>query len=170
VARLAAERGLGDLVAAREDGNPFVPLAVTAATAGVGVVVIGVAVAAGSAALALAGLAVVGAGVILCGWQVMGAVTYTSEYLYASGPVRQRRLKLEALAWPEVREVLAWVGELFMPGQVIALYVVSTAGRKMRVESSTPRGAIGEQVVAAARAQGIPAVETTDSPEPLWAL
>jgi hypothetical protein len=57
-----------------------------------------------------------------------------------------------------------------MPGQVIAYYVVSTAGRKMRVESSTPRGAIGELVVAAARAQGIPVVETTDSPEPLWAL
>lgn len=170
VARRAAERGLGDLVAAREDGSPLAALAVSAAAAGVGVVLIGVAVAADSAGLALAGLAVVAAGVILCGWQVLRAVTYTSEYLYASGLVRQRRLKLQALAWPEVREVLAWVGETFLPGQVIAYYVVSTAGRKMRVESSTPRGAIGEQVVAAARAHGIPVVETTDSPEPLWAL
>ncbi|HET8621374.1 MAG TPA: hypothetical protein VFM27_20545 [Acidimicrobiales bacterium] len=91
VARRAAERGLGDLVAAREDGSPLAALAVSAAAAGVGVVLIGVVVAADSAGLALAGLAVVAAGVILCGWQVLRAVTYTSEYLYASGLVRQRR-------------------------------------------------------------------------------
>jgi hypothetical protein len=35
-----------------------------------------------------------------------------------------------------VREVPVWVGDLFMPGQVLAYDVVSTAGRKMRVESS----------------------------------
>jgi len=169
VAGLAAARGLGDLVAARSDGNPFVPLAATAAIAGIGVGIVGVGVALDSAVLALAGLAVILVGVAVCGWELLHVVTYSAEYLYTGGVVRQRRLKLQALAWPEVREVLVWVGDLFMPGQVLAYYVVSTAGRKMRVESSA-RAAIGDQVAAAARAHGIEVVETTDSPEPLWSL
>ena len=79
------------------------------------------------------------------------------------GLVRQRRLKLQALA-AEVRR--SWPVGDFLPGQVIAYYLVDGG-------PAAGRGAarrLGEQVVAAARAHGIPVVETTDSPEPLWAL
>ena len=144
-------------------------LAATAVVAGVGVGIVGVGVALDSAVVALAGLAAILVGIAVCGWELLHVATYSAEYLYTGGVVRQRRLKLQALAWPDVREVLVWVGEGFMPGQVLAYYVVSAAGRKLRVES-LPKAAIGDRVAAAARAHGIDVVETTDSPEPLWSL
>ena len=161
---------MGEVVAARRDPDPLVPLAITTAL----VLLAGILVAIGGAAdvggLVAAGVVGGLVGLVACGVQVRDLAAWSAEYLFAGGVVRQRRRSLRAVPWTEVREVVVWIGDVVLPGQVLAYYLVDRSGRRLRVEALPARASLGGQVVDAARERGIAVTETTDCPDRLWSL
>ena len=170
VARLAAERELGDLVAARRDPDPLVPLAVTAALVLLAGILVAMGVAADVGGLVAAGIVGGLVGLVACGLQLRDLAAWSAEYLFAGGVVRQRRRSLRVLPWTEVREVVVWIGDLVLPGQVLAYYLVDRSGHRLRVEALPARDSLGGLVVDAAREQGVTVTETVDCPDALWSL
>jgi hypothetical protein len=168
--RLAAERGMGEAVAVRHDPDPTVPLAVTGAALVACAVLVGVAVALESGALAAVAVAGGLVALVAGGIQLRDLAAWTAEYLFTGGVVRQRRRALRALPWSDVREVVVWIGDVVLPGQVLAYYLVDRSGRRLRVEALPARDSLGGQVVEAARERGVTVTETTDCPERLWSL
>jgi hypothetical protein len=170
VARLAAAHGMGESVAMRRNRDQTVPLAVTGAVLVACAVLVAAGVAFEAGALAAIGVAGGLVALVAGGVQLRDLAGWTAEYLFAGGVVRQRRRALRALPWAEVREVVVWIGDLVLPGQVLAYYLVDRRGRRLRVEALPARASLGGLVVDAARERGVTVTETTDCPDRLWSL
>lgn len=168
--RLAAERGLGEAVAMRRDPDPTVLLAVTGAVLVACAVLVAVAAARGSGALAAIGVAGGLVALVAGGVQLRDLAEWTAEYLFAGGVVRQHRRALRALPWTDVREVVVWIGDVVLPGQVLAYDLVDLSGRRLRVEALPARDSLGGRVVDTARERGVTVRETTECPDRLWSL
>jgi hypothetical protein len=166
VARIAAERGLGECIDAQRGTNPFTNFAWGMAAFLVlffggclGVAWIGVhlhlfilraiVIASGAASIV----------VLIMSIRVLFA-GFTATYLYTNGLVHTKNRKIEAVTWPEVDELLLWKGggkngKGLLYGKLLCYYVVTFDGRKVSIEAQ-PRNPLGEQLEQIVRQLGRP--------------
>ncbi|HEX6421400.1 MAG TPA: DUF6585 family protein [Acidimicrobiales bacterium] len=163
VAKLAASRQLGPLVADRKGSNPFANalFCVVVAVAAFGLIaVIAWLELRFLRFLAILALAVSIVALIMAVMALLAG--FTGAYLYANGLVRSKNGRLQVATWPEVSRLLLWRGAKLLEGKLLCYYVVTRDGRKLSIEAREVDGRdeFGEVLQAYVRHGGGDVVES----------
>ena len=168
VAQAAAARGLGTVVYAQKGSNPFSNLAwglgISLGMFFVGCLGLGwFATLIHFRPLAFVAFFI---GVSAVVWFVRSLLAvfagFTASYLYTNGLVHTKNKKIEAVAWPEVDELLLWKAggkpDGFLYGKLLNYYIMTFDGRKIAVEAQSAKGdkTLGEQLQQAVARVGRP--------------
>jgi hypothetical protein len=162
VTQAAHRYQLGPLINARKGSNPLLTGG-TGLLAGMALIALSVLLAfLGQRVVALSVCALSFTALLLAAAALLGG--QHSGYVYQDGLVHVSRGKVEVLTWPEVSELLLWRagGKGVLAGQLLSYYLVTTDGRKLRIEArfANNRDLLGDQLQAAVTRLGRPVTES----------